>query len=81
MSRGAWRVILTDSESLTGVAPVCPATATNHLIEDDDGAPLPGVHEAGVYDCCPDPHIECYDERLAQQVAEILSKAGAELCS
>lgn len=76
MSR--WRVIITDSESLTGVAPECPMTATNHLVEDEDGA-LPDVHS--VYGCCPQPHLECFSEVRARQVAHTLTYFEVELCS
>lgn len=64
----AWRVIFTDSESLTGIAPVCTE---------------PGRHEIDidtVYDCCPGPHIECWSERRAKEIAAALTEAEAEVC-
>lgn len=77
-----WRVIFTDTESASGVAPVCPLTEANHLIEDEDGAPLPGAPDVhGVYDCCPGPRIELWSEQDAAHVAEILTSADAEICS
>lgn len=75
----AWRIILTDSESLTGVAPVCPD-------QDDPAKHTPGfdgepaVAEA-VYDCCPGPHIELWSEQRAAEVASMLTAAEAEVCS
>jgi hypothetical protein len=68
----AWRVIITDSESLTGVAPVCPQP---HPLGD-------GVRdfENWVYDCCPGPHIECGNQHVAEAVANMLTAADAEVC-
>jgi len=77
----SWRVIITDSESASGVAPVCSQAATNHLIEDVDGAPLPGIDELGVYDCCPGPHIECWSESEAKRMAHALNFVNAKVCS
>jgi hypothetical protein len=65
-----WRVILTDSESLTGVAPVCPDVRSGNHDSDD----------VGVYDCCPGPHIECWSERVADEVSKALTIADAEVC-
>lgn len=61
-----WRVIMTDSESPTGIAPVCE---TKH--QDDD--------RIGVYDCCPGPHIECWSEGIASTMAVALTVAEAKL--
>ncbi|MFL6145599.1 MAG: hypothetical protein ACJ72N_27525 [Labedaea sp.] len=74
----AWRVILTDSESLTGVAPVCseqrnpegPHCVTDWRVDLD-----------GVFDCCPHPHIECWSETMAARIAELLTQTEAEICS
>jgi hypothetical protein len=74
----AWRTIFTDSETLTGVAPVCDR-------QDDPSGPHCG--DAGrqirdwVFDCCPHPHIETYSERIARRVARDLNAADAEVCS
>lgn len=73
-----WRVIGTDSESLSGVAPVCPRQdelAGPHLIVD-----LGRPDAAGVYDCCPHPHLECGNERAAERVAVFLTDADVEAC-
>lgn len=64
-----WRVVMTDSESLSGVAPVCE---TVHEV-NDDGEPL----SAWVYDCCPWPQLELWSEVDARRVVEILNEAGA----
>jgi hypothetical protein len=74
-----WRVILTDSEAPTGIAPVCPYAATNHYLEDEDGAPYHWIDVHGVYDCCPHPHIECGTPSTARQVAELLTAARADV--
>jgi hypothetical protein len=63
MSR--WRVILTDSESMSGVAPVC----------DDASSLHPSDTEAWVCDCCPKPHMECWNERQAKLVALALNRS------
>lgn len=72
-----WRVIVTDTEGPTGVAPVCPAAASVcHRIPDT------GVQDdTGVYNCCPGPHIECWSERVADSVSKTLTAIEAELCS
>lgn len=70
-----WRVILTDSESLTGVAPVCPQPDVHAMMH---GQP---PDDPWVYDeCCVGPHIECWSERWAQEIAAALTAAEAEVC-
>lgn len=76
-----WRVINDGDESTNRVAPVCPSAATNHLREDDDGAPLPVVDWLGVYDCCPGPQIECFSRKAAVLIAQSLTYAEAEVCT
>jgi hypothetical protein len=74
-----WRVIITDSESFTGVAPVCPRqdglehrrTDTADVFQDYNG----------VYDCCPHPHIETWSESSADALRNLLNAIGAEPCS
>ncbi|MER7280493.1 hypothetical protein ABT369_39250 [Dactylosporangium sp. NPDC000244] len=74
----AWRTIITDSESLTGVAPVCDR-------QDDPSGPHCG--DTGrqitdwVFDCCPHPHIEVWNETTAATLAQVLTASEAELCS
>lgn len=68
---------MTDSDSLSGVAPVCPwqADPVRH------GDMVAEAVEAGVFDCCPQPHLECWSEAAAKRVADALTQAGAETCS
>ncbi|MFF4484703.1 hypothetical protein ACFY1A_48250 [Streptomyces sp. NPDC001520] len=64
--RAQWRRVYGDSESLTGVAPVCP-TPERHVIADR----LEADHE-GVYGCCPGPYYEAMTEaRAARMVARL----------
>jgi hypothetical protein len=77
----AWRVIITDTESLTGVAPVCPEQDDpegRHRILDEH-ADMQSLD--GVFDCCPHPHIETWSETAAVTVAIELTHADADLCS
>jgi len=67
-----WRMIFTDSESLTGVAPVCDDPTGLHLVADFNAEDVNGV-----YDCCPHPHIECWTERAATDIAQRLNEAEA----
>jgi hypothetical protein len=71
-----WRTIMTDSESLTGVAPTCPDQddATKHN-PGFDGDPADAT---GVYDCCPGPHIEVWSEATAETLAETLTAGRCE---
>jgi hypothetical protein len=73
-----WRVIFTDSESASGVAPACPAANTAGGEHDLGNG---SFDEYGVYDCCPEPHIECWGDKAAERIAQELTKAEAELCS
>lgn len=80
----AWRVIITDSESMTGVAPVCEdpghignaVTAGLEPEEEDTRGTGPLV-----FDCCPHPHIETWGEATAEKLARDLTEADAEACS
>jgi hypothetical protein len=67
-----WRVIGTDTERDSGVAPVCPDPERNH-----GGDPL----DTWVYDCCPGPHLECWNEDNARDLAATLNRLGVEVCS
>lgn len=76
----AWRVIITDTESLTGVAPVCDSpdhAAHAQRGGADAGETLP----EWVFDCCPHPHIELWSEPSALAVAMRLTACDAEVCS
>lgn len=61
-----WRTVITDSESLTGYAPVCtvPHPAIPEAgVEHDD---------TGVYDCC-DSIVETFSEGMAAYVVALLN--------
>jgi hypothetical protein len=75
-----WRRIITDSESLSGVAPVCPHQTDVTKHSTGDGY-MVEVDPHGVYDCCPHPHIECWSEAKASLVLAALNAASAELCT
>ncbi len=62
-----WRVVETDTESLSGVAPVC-----------DMADPDEDVY--GVYDCCPQPHLECGSTTVAAEVAAFLNARNVRIC-
>lgn len=71
--RPRWRVIITDSESPTGIAPVCTGERSDalHMIEDYPGGPQ--RDEDGVYDCCPWPQFETCSETVAAYLVELLN--------
>jgi hypothetical protein len=68
-----WRLIHTDSESPTGLAPVCTGERSDalHMIDDYPGGPQ--RDEDGVYDCCPWPQIETYSTVWAAYLVELLN--------
>lgn len=68
-----WRLIITDSESPTGLAPVCTGERSDalHMIDDYPGGPQ--RDEDGVYDCCPWPQIETYSTVWAAYLVELLN--------
>lgn len=55
-----WRVIITDTERETGIAPVCTFPA--HPDDKD-----------GVYDCCDYPQIECWNTETAERLVKMLN--------
>lgn len=77
--RPMWRVIITDSESPTGVALVCTAEGV-----DDEHAVFVGAtdepvrDEQGVYDCCPGTQFETYSTVLAAYLVELLNADAAD---
>lgn len=75
-----WRTIVTDSESLTGLAPVCAGGRSDalHQIPDYPGGPI--RDESGFYDCCPWPLIETYSTAVAAYLVALLN-ADAEQAS
>jgi len=58
-----WRVIMTDTEGPTGIAPVCE---TDHTPHSEDGE---SQLKDWVFDCCPGPHIELWSEGAAVELA------------
>lgn len=73
--RPRWRVVITDSESLTGIAPAC-----NPGPDSDEHPTLDGGQhdEQGVYDCCPWPLIEAGSPAMAAYLVELLNADAAE---
>jgi hypothetical protein len=71
--RPMWRVVITDSESPTGLAPVCTGESSDalHMIDDYPGGPT--RDEDGVYDCCPWPQIETNSTAMAAYLVELLN--------
>lgn len=79
-----WRVIITDTEGLTGVAPVCERQTEpdgpHHIEGPNEDDATARYDESGVYDdCCPYPHIECWSNSNAEDVRVRLDRADAEL--
>lgn len=71
--RPMWRVIITDSESPTGIAPVCTAKGDDDLhLWANFGDGIERV-EDGVWDCCPDPQFDTYSTVLAAYLVELLN--------
>lgn len=71
-----WRVITTDSESLTGLAPACTADRRFHEIADYPGGPK--YDDEGVYDCCPWPQVETYSVAVAAYLVALLNADAAK---
>lgn len=71
-----WRTVITDSESPTGVAPVCTEGRSNalHVIGDYPGGPI--RDEDGVYDCCPWPQFDTYSQDTAAYLVALLNADG-----
>ncbi|MFI9600371.1 hypothetical protein ACIHCX_10900 [Streptomyces sp. NPDC052043] len=77
--RPAWRVIYTDSESPTGVAPICTAEGVDdehHVIDDHPSGPR--RDDEGVYDCCPWPQFETDSPVVAAYLVELLNAEPEE---
>lgn len=68
-----WRVILTDSESLTGVAPICEHQDDPRHHSSGDGFGKV-ADSRGVYDCCPGPHLELWSEDRAAAMAALFTE-------
>lgn len=69
-----WRVIMTDTEGMSGIAPVCPHQddPNLHTLPDDEDAGR--AFPAGVYDCCPGPHLEVWSVPLAAHLVDLLNR-------
>ncbi|WP_433893074.1 hypothetical protein [Streptomyces sp. CA-111067] len=68
-----WRVIIGDSESMDGLAPVCPSVADTtglHVIDRSDGSVQ---DDTGVYDCCPTPWIEAGHGEISAYLVALLN--------
>lgn len=73
----AWRTVLTDSESESGVAPVCEAWEKHPDPEPEALSPEDPI----VYECCPGPHLQCVNARDARELTTWLNQHGVEVCS
>lgn len=76
----AWRVIMTDTEGPTGVAPVCPDQGDYTKHSTGDGCMKEPADTSGVYDCCPQPYIETWNETTAATLAQVLTASEAQVC-
>lgn len=71
--RPQWRVVITDSESPTGIAPVCAAEGDDDLhLWANFGDGVVRVDD-GVWDCCPAPQFDTYSTVLAAYLVELLN--------
>jgi hypothetical protein len=70
---GQWRTITTDSESQTGIAPVCKHQRDYMKHSTGEGYMQPPADEYGVYDCCPEPQIEMWNETVAGRLVSVLN--------
>lgn len=75
--RPMWRVVITDSESPTGIAPVCTAEGDRDEHDEVDDGTGPMRDEHGVYGCCPTPWIDTFLPTTAAYLVELLN-ADAE---
>jgi len=76
MEPDTWRIIITDSEQPTGVAPICPRPDVHAMMHGG-----PPTDDQVYDDCCAGPHLECWNPRAAQGVLAALNSACAEVCS
>lgn len=70
-----WRVIMTDSYNLSGIAPVCPHQDDHTKHSTGAGYMQPPADVTGTYDCCPEPQIEVGLPQWAEQLRDLLNGA------
>lgn len=69
-----WRVIGTDTESDSGVAPVCPQPDVHAMMQ---GGPPTDTY---VFDeCCIGPHLECWSSANSRVIRDVLNRMGVEM--
>ena len=76
-----WRVIITDTETPSGVAPICPGSATLGPANPHWNDQTRYLDLMGVWDCCPGPHLQCINESDAVMLATMLNSLEVEICS
>jgi hypothetical protein len=80
-----WRVVITDSESMTGLAPICvrqDERESPHDHGDEVGLSSADRFDlTGVYDCCPEPHIETYSVSTAAFLVEVMNLRNVRMCT
>jgi len=75
-----WRLIGTDSESDSGVAPVCRQPDVHAMLTPAGEVGRPD--DTFVYaECCGHPHLECWTPHNAVLVRDFLNSLGVEVCS
>lgn len=84
-----WRVVITNSETLDGIAPVCPQQmqpgGPHHQSTQPRVAGLWTIFTRdlwfdrhGIYDCCPPPHLWAPDAHTAAELADMMSACGVQ---
>jgi hypothetical protein len=79
-----WRVV-TLSTGASGIAPICVYQATPKFPHDlstqlGESGP-PRFDEMGVYDCCPEPHLQCWSPATAVKLLDTLNQLDIRLDS
>jgi hypothetical protein len=70
-----WRLIITDSESQSGVAPICNLPDVHAMMRGGH----PGDFDVFA-ECCPGPHLECNSPQGARQLLAVLNAHGVTVC-
>lgn len=71
-----WRVILTDTELPTGVAPICPKPDVHAAMRE--GAKPDGLDVFA--ECCIGPHLECWTQAMAVYIRIELDAEYVRIC-